>query len=167
MASKGAAFDLAVGWWNLSTIYLFRSLLGWIALTCDDLFSLFSLLTSNGSSSKTQLSVSCCICWTDVVSSLTRISEGSKKYHFLPLMIKTHAFTQMSLVQLSEWYAWLRVERASIIKVIICKFPSSWWQIFEKLPRVKFLRIENSYDCVVIEGYWTRTKKSYWELLFH
>lgn len=97
MASKGAAFDLAVGWWNLSTIYLFRSLLGWIALTCDDLFSLFSLLTSNGSSSKTQLSVSCCICWTDVVSSLTRISEGSKKYHFLPLMIKTHAFTQMSL----------------------------------------------------------------------
>ena len=96
MASKGAAFDLAVGWWNLSTIYLFRSLLGWIALTCDDLFSLFSLLTSNGSSSKTQLSVSFCICWTDVVSSLTRISEGSKKYHFLPLMVKTHALTQMS-----------------------------------------------------------------------
>ena len=98
MASKGAAFDLAVGWWNLSTIYLFRSLLGWIALTCDGLFSLFSLLTTNGSSSKAQLSVSCCICWTDVVSSLTRISEGSKKYHFLPLMIKTHAFTQMSCV---------------------------------------------------------------------
>ena len=37
-------------------------------------------------------------------------------------------------------------------KVIICKFPSSWRQIFEKLQRVKFLRIEISYDCVVIEG---------------
>ena len=32
---------------------------------------------------------------------------------------------------------------------------------------MKFLRIENSYDCVVIEGYRTRTKKSYGKLSFH
>ena len=50
-------------------------------------------------------------------------------------------------------------------KVIICKFPSSWRQIFEKLQRVKFLRIEISYDCVVIEGY--RTKKDHGKLPFH
>ena len=82
----------------LLTIYLFKSLLGWIALTCDRSFSLFSLLTANGSLSKAQLSVSCCIFLTDMVSSLTRISEGSKKYHFLPLMIRTHAFTTRSCV---------------------------------------------------------------------
>ena len=32
---------------------------------------------------------------------------------------------------------------------------------------MKFLRIEISYDCVVIEGYRTRTKKSYEKLSFH
>ena len=48
------------------------------------------------------------------------------------------------------------------------KFPSSWRQIFEMLPRVKFLRIEISYDCVVIKGYQTRTKKYYnGKLSFH
>ena len=46
--------------------------------------------------------------------------------------------------------------------MIKCKFSSSWRQIFENIRRVKFLRIEISYDCVVIEGYWTRT----WLLLF-
>ena len=43
-----------------------------------------------------------------------------------------------------------------------------WRPIFEKLRRVKFLRIEiMSYDCVVTEGYRTRTKKSYRKLSFH
>ena len=46
--------------------------------------------------------------------------------------------------------------------MIKCKFSSSWRQIFENIRRVKFLRIEISYDCVVIEGYRTRT----WLLLF-
>ena len=46
--------------------------------------------------------------------------------------------------------------------MIKCKFSSSWRQIFEKIRRVKFLRIVISYDCVVIEGYRTRT----WLLLF-
>ena len=41
--------------------------------------------------------------------------------------------------------------------MIKCKFSSSWRQIFEKIRRVKFLRIVISYDCVVIEGYRTRT----------
>ena len=36
-------------------------------------------------------------------------------------------------------------------KVIICKFPSSWRQIFEKPQRVKFLRIEIFYDCVSLK----------------
>ena len=40
-------------------------------------------------------------------------------------------------------------------KVIICKFPSIWWRFFEKLWRLKS---EISYDCIVIEGYRTRTK---------
>ena len=51
--------------------------------------------------------------------------------------------------------------------MIICKFPSNWRQIFEKLQRMKFLRIEISYDCVVIDGYRTRTKRSYVKLSFH
>ena len=42
----------------------------------------------------------------------------------------------------------------------------SWRQIFEKLQRMKFLRIEITYDCVVIEGYRTRTKTSYGKLSF-
>ena len=42
-----------------------------------------------------------------------------------------------------------------------------WRQIFEKLRRMKFFRIDISYDCVVIEGYPTRTKKSYGKLSFH
>ena len=46
--------------------------------------------------------------------------------------------------------------------MIKCKFSSSWRQIFENIRRVKFLRIEISYDCVVIEGYRTST----WLLLF-
>ena len=46
--------------------------------------------------------------------------------------------------------------------MIKCKFSSSWRQIFENIRRVKFLRIEISYDCVVIEEYRTRT----WLLLF-
>ena len=33
--------------------------------------------------------------------------------------------------------------------------------------RVKFLRREISYDCVVIEGYQTKTKTSYGKLSFH
>ena len=37
-------------------------------------------------------------------------------------------------------------------------FQVSWQQIFEKLQRMKFLMIEISYNCVVIEGYRTRTK---------
>ena len=53
-------------------------------------------------------------------------------------------------------------------KVIICKITSSWQQIFEKLQRMKFLRIEIiTYDCVVIEGYRIRTKRSYGKLSFH
>ena len=55
---------------------------------------------------------------------------------------------------------------SSAVKVITCKFPQTWRQIFEKLRRVKFLRIEISYDCVLIEGYRTRTKKSYGKLSF-
>ena len=46
--------------------------------------------------------------------------------------------------------------------MIKCKFSSSWRQIFENIRRVKFLSIEISHDCVVIEGYRTRT----WLLLF-
>ena len=38
---------------------------------------------------------------------------------------------------------------------------------FEKLRRVKILRIEISYDCVVIKGYRTRSKKSYGKLSLH
>ena len=45
---------------------------------------------------------------------------------------------------------------APLSKVIVCKFPSSWRQIFEKLQR----EIEISYDCVVTEGHRTRTKNS-------
>ena len=48
--------------------------------------------------------------------------------------------------------------------IIICKFPSSWWQILRKLvrftSRMEFLRIEISYDCGVIKGYGTRTTMS-------
>ena len=32
---------------------------------------------------------------------------------------------------------------------------------------MNFFRIEISYDCVVVEGYGTRTKKSYGKLSFH
>ena len=41
--------------------------------------------------------------------------------------------------------------------MIKCKFSLSWRQIFENIRRVKFLRIEISNDCAVIEGYRTRT----------
>ena len=37
------------------------------------------------------------------------------------------------------------------------QFPLSWLQIFEKLRRVKISLIEISYDCVVIEEYWTNS----------
>ena len=61
-----------------------------------------------------------------------------------------------------NWYAWLQVEDGFIIKGDhnLSKFPSSWQQIFEKLWRVKFVRIEISYDFVVIEGYQTQGLKS-------
>ena len=54
------------------------------------------------------------------------------------------------------------IQRGSIIKGYHAYANSlhvRWRQIFEKLRRMKFFRIEISYDCVAIEGYPTRTKK--------
>ena len=65
----------------------------------------------------------------------------------------------------SEWYTWLQVVHRSMMRsIIICKFPSSWWQILRKLvrftSRMEFLRIEISYDCGVFKGYRTRNTMS-------
>ena len=57
--------------------------------------------------------------------------------------------------------------RYAAIGMICFTTGSSWRPIVEKLRRVKFLRMEISYDCVVIEGYRTRIKKSYGKLSFH
>ena len=64
----------------------------------------------------------------------------------------------------SEWHTRLQVVHRSIIRsiLIICKFLSSWRQIFGKLlwftSRMELLRIKkNSYDCSVIKSFWTRT----------
>ena len=40
------------------------------------------------------------------------------------------------------------------------------FKLAAKLQRIKFLRIEISYDCVVIEGYRTWTERSYGKLSF-
>ena len=60
----------------------------------------------------------------------------------------------------SEWYAWLQVESGSIIKgyriQIPFKLAANLW---------KASKNENSYDSVLIEGYRTRTKKSYGKLV--
>ena len=55
--------------------------------------------------------------------------------------------------------------RNKVLYYLIKRFEVTLW--CNERTRLGDERVENSYDCVVIEGYRIRTKKSYGKLSFH
>ena len=106
IVSKGAFFDFVAGRWNLSTRYLFKSLLGCVTWACCDLVSLFPSVSTIVSSSKSRHSFSCAISKTRSVNSFTRISEKSKNISFCLSWRKTCVHSLTSRHGFKGWGIW-------------------------------------------------------------